>query len=92
MVTFKELYEGKLDPATEAALEAALQQVGQTRDMNTAKAIAQEFLSTMKHQEKAQMFMRQVNNARRVDDIVATLYNIKLAGEGLGVIGNSRRR
>lgn len=87
---FKKLTEAKkvdkLDPETEKQLEDALVKIAATKDLDKAKKIALDFLDSMKFQEKAAKYKNLVNKATNVQNVVKFVYDVKLAGEGLGVI------
>ena len=87
----KEVKVHKLDPETEKQLEQTLAKLTPVKDIGEAKKIAHEFLDNMKFQEKAEKYKRLVDRARSVKDVIKFVYDVKLAGEGLGVIRESER-
>jgi len=76
----------KLDPETEKRLEQTMTKLNTTKDLSGAKKLAHEFLDSMKFKEKAAKFKRGVDKANSVTKVASIVYNVKLAGEGLGVI------
>ena len=56
-------------------------------DVDTAKAQAIELINDTGTSDKKKVYLtRQVEGARSTDDVIALLYNMLLAGEGLGSI------
>lgn len=78
--------ESGLDPDVEKKLEGVLSSVAKIKDVEEAKKIAMNFIESMKFKEKFEKFKRGIQNATKVAQVQSTLYNIKLAGEGLGVV------
>lgn len=76
----------KLDAETEKHLEETMAKLSSIKDLDEAKKIAHEFLNKMKFQEKAEKYKNLVNRAKNVKDVIKFVYDVKLAGEGLGVI------
>lgn len=76
----------KLDVETEKHLEQTMAKLSSIKDLDEAKKIAHEFLNKMKFQEKAEKYKNLVSRAKSVKDVIKFVYDVKLAGEGLGVI------